>query len=1624
MAMHSDKQNLLKAVCEQISNKLPQQSARLCCEFTKQFFGTMSTDDISQWSKDDLYGAALNFWNLIEKKKTDNPEQITIKIYNPDYEHYGWKSTHTVIEIITKDSPFLVESIRNRLHQMGYVLHLAVNMGGINVNRDGHGVITDIVTGEVCVNEAPMLFMIERLAEDALAQLEHELIDTLKDVHLIVNDWQSMRNSIITTISELEAAKKFCDLENVVESQDFLKWLENHHFTLMGVRDFSLVKKNNAELLLEPVQGTGLGILGEGRKEVSTINLSELPKEAQNFFLSKNIITVSKSDLKSSVHRNTFIDSISVKLFNDGGEVIGERMICGFFTSAAYYSHIRDIPLLRQKVQRILDDSKLYPRSHAGRVLINILETMPRDDLIQGTEHELLEISQGIFHLQDRKRIKLFARYDAFNRFLSCLVYVPKERYNTELRREMEAIFKSNIDCESIAFTTMFSESQLARIHFNLQLKKGAHRLNATSFRHIEDKLIDISRTWADDLQTYLIENFGEEKGNHLNNYYKNAFSASYTSQFNPHVAVVDIKHLEALNADSPLQMNFYRELDDAHNYFRLKLYQKNYTILLSDVLPIIENMGLKAISERPFCLKLEDGATCWINEFTMSYHDADNLDIDSIRENFQTSFLKIWDNSAENDGFNKLVIASGLDWRQVVMLRAYAKFFKQMGINYSHDYIESALLHNINLVKKLSAYFETRFNPNFNGNREVQQKQISAEMLHDLEQVSNLDEDKIFRQYIAVIENTLRTNFYQHDAAGQFKPYVSFKFFSRDIPNMPKPYPKYEIFVYSPRFEGIHLRCSDVARGGLRWSDRKEDFRTEVLGLMKAQQVKNAVIVPNGAKGGFVPKQLDKLTNRDDIWAEGVFCYQSFIRSLLDITDNYIDNELIQPKEVIAYDGPDPYLVVAADKGTASFSDYANAISKEYNFWLGDAFASGGSNGYDHKKMGITARGAWESVKRHFYYLGKDIQTTAFTVVGIGDLAGDVFGNGMLLSEHIQLVGAFNHMHIFLDPNPDTAISFKERQRMFNLPRSAWSDYDISTISTGGGVYSRNAKYIPISPEVAKRFNIEEERLEPNELIIRILTAHVELLWSGGIGTFVKATRETNLDVGDRSNDAIRVSANALKCAVVGEGGNLGFTQKARIEYALKGGRIYTDFIDNSGGVSCSDKEVNIKILLDALVKNGEMTLKQRDVLLSEMTEEVASLVLKENDQQTKAISLLASQAAKQVDLHIRYIDHLEKSGKLDRKIEFLPSAHMLLERKQNGKGLSIPEIAVLNCYSKNLLKEDIVASNITEEEYFNDVLISYFPKVLAKRFAGEMTQHPLKKEIIATKISNLIVNEMGFTFIYRLQDETGAPPSAIVTAYLIARNVLKIDDTMSSLELLQNSITAQSMVEIQILHIHLLRRLTRWLLRTERRRLNIKATIAKYNDSVQTFRMILPAILSERYRAHFDKRISDFMEQGVPEALSQSLATINGMFAIFDIVEIAFKKTVSIETAAAAFFAVGDFLQLDYVRAQIIVNTAEDQWESLSREAIRDDLDDQQRKLTETVLNDGDDFNAFSLHLKEWSTTHGGLIERWHHLLDNLKTCSTVSYTMFFVAIRDLLDLTQTAMQRCSDGEVCEYF
>jgi len=1615
------KDQIINAVVHKLQTKIGGQQAVLCAEFVRQFFGTVSLDDLSEWDIDDLYGAAVNFWTLIEQR---DPGETKIRIYNPNDEQNGWQTTHTVVEVICDDMSFLVDSLRIVLSRMGLALHLIVHMGGIRLLRDKHHRVTDILPrqGDVVPNmiiEAPILMEIDRRTDPAvLDELLNQFQDVLKENRAVVDDWVVMRDQVRAIGDELNHAPKTLDADAVAETKAFLHWIEDHHFTFLGVRDYELVHEGK-EMVLKAIPGTGYGVLRDELNPINVVNISTMTPEARELTLSSQILVISKTHTLSRVHRDAYTDYIGVKRFNSAGEVIGERRILGLYTSAAYNTNPKHIPFLRHKVVAILQNSKLNPRSHAGRVLLNILETLPRDDLIQASEEELLEISMGIFYMQERRRIRMFSRLDVYHRFVSCLIFVPKDLFNTELRRDMQAILAESFNALEITFSTMFTESVLARIHFMIRIDpKGNVDFD---YKAIEKKLIEVGRSWSEDLQGLLFGAYGEEKANCLFARYKNAFPTVYTASFSPRAAVIDIKHVEELSPENTLCMNFYRPVDEFTENFRLKIYQNDMTLPLSDVLPIIENLGLRAISERPYVLKFDDGKITWINDFSMQYVRDGHINVDEIKDLFQNAFSSVWFGKAENDGFNQLVLAAGLDWRQVAVLRTYAKYFKQIGLTFSQEYIETALSNHAVIAKKLVHLFELRFDPHYSslGDRDAKFAELAEEILHDLDDVLNLDEDKIIRQFVHAISGTLRTNYYQKDKSGKYKSYISVKLNSKIIPGVPRPHPMFEIFVYSPRFEAVHLRCSKVARGGLRWSDRKEDFRTEILGLMKAQQVKNAVIVPNGAKGGFVVKQPQVATmSREEVLAEGIHCYKQFMRGLLDITDNYVAEKLVKPAAVVCYDEDDPYLVVAADKGTASFSDIANEISLEYGFWLGDAFASGGSIGYDHKKMGITARGAWKSVHRHFYDMGLDIETTDFTVVGIGDMAGDVFGNGMLLSKHIKLVAAFNHMHIFVDPNPDPALSYVERERLFHLPRSTWADYEKKSISKGGGVFERSAKSINVSPEMKAVFGIKQAVIEPNELIKCLLKSKVDLLWSGGIGTFVKARSESNVDVGDRSNDLIRINGKQLRCKSVVEGGNLGLTQLARVEYALNGGLIYTDFIDNSAGVSCSDKEVKSKILLNSIVTAGDLTFKQRNELLGEMTDEVAQLVLRENYLQTRSINLSVSQAVRSVELQSRYINELQRTGKIDRQLEFLPDEKTLMERKSQGKGLCSPEIAVLLCYSKIILKEAILASDVPEEPYLKQFLIGSFAKPLQSRFAKQMQHHPLKREIIATKVSNIILNEMGFSFIFRMQDETGASVPAIVRAYMTARGIMDMDSLWQQIEALDNQIDAKEQMNIMMIYVRLLRRLARWVLRSQRVHLDISKTIKLYVDDVTELRKVLPSCLGEEFRARYNEFYDGYIKAGIPESLAQELTTTRGLFSAMDIVEIAHQSKISVTAAAEAYFHVGEFLDLGWIRNEIIIHATENHWEALSREALRDDFDWHQRQLTVSILNGKSKKTDFTEHLQLWAAENVSLIERWNYILSNLKAASVLNFTMFFVAIRELLDLTQATMQMADQG------
>ncbi|MDH3639346.1 MAG: NAD-glutamate dehydrogenase, partial [Gammaproteobacteria bacterium] len=1171
----------------------------------------------------------------------------------------------------------------------------------------------------------------------------------------------------------------------------FLDWLANDHFTFLGFREYDLIDEDD-ELMLHVVPGSGLGILRETSEATISSSFSTLPPAVRRYARELEIVILTKGNARTTVHRPGYVDYVGIKRFNRKGDVIGEFRFLGLYTSIAHRCDAYEIPIVRQKLREVVRQSEFKSNSHAGKALQTILQTYPRNELFQISAELLHEIAIGILHLQERNRVRIFNRPDKYGRFVSCLVFVPRERYNTELRRQLAELLRSAYRGQSTEFNVVLGDSPLARIHIIVRTDPS-QQVDA-DVPELEARLTEISKTWAENLYGALGERNGNTQANHLQKIYEGAFPAGYREDFNAAVAAVDIAMLEQLQTPGELGLSLYTTDTDDEQTIRLKVARSEHPIPLSDALPILENMGLRVIAERPYRIRPAGRTPIWIHDFRMQHFSVCALDPEQVTDRFKDAFVQVWEGQTDNDGFNRLVLSAGLDWRQAWLLRACCRYLLQLGVPFSQSYMETTLVNNSAITGLWVEYFEQRFDPASPTDRESTLISLEEQLEADINAVASLDEDRILRLYLSVARATLRTNYFQTRGS----PCLVFKLSPRDIEAAPQPRPEYEIFVFTARMEGVHLRGGKVARGGIRWSDRLEDYRTEILGLMKTQMVKNAVIVPVGAKGGFIAKKLPLDSDRDAIRQEVESCYRLFIQALLDVTDNLADEAIDRPEDMVCYDDDDPYLVVAADKGTATFSDIANEIATANGFWLDDAFASGGSTGYDHKAMGITARGAWESVQRHFRELGTDIQTTPFTVVGIGDMAGDVFGNGMLLSRQIRLIAAFNHLHIFVDPDPDLEQSYLERERLFALPRSSWLDYDSTLISAGGGVFLRSAKSVPLSPEIRQALGIDKQILTPNELIVAILRAPVDLLWNGGIGTFIKSRRESHADVGDRINDPTRVDASTLRVRVIGEGGNLGLTQLGRVEYAQHSGLINTDSIDNSGGVDCSDHEVNIKILLNAPLRGHALDMDTRNTLLVEMTEDVADLVLENNYQQTQAISQIQNRATKRLEGHARLIRSFEQAGRLDRQLEFLPNDEEINERLQEGGGLTRPEIAILLSYAKIDLYQALLESDVPEDPYFSKYLERYFPSVLTERFRAHMDTHPLRRQIVATFITNNMLNSVDLTLVRRFMDQHNYRAADIARAYTAARDVFDIIRYLKRVEDLDHQVDAAIQTEM----------------------------------------------------------------------------------------------------------------------------------------------------------------------------------------------------------------------------------
>ncbi|MFD4222557.1 NAD-glutamate dehydrogenase [Streptomyces griseus] len=1601
--------------------------------YLQRYYLHTAPEDLSGRDPVDVFGAAASHYRLAENRPQGT---ANVRVHTPTVEENGWTCSHSVVEVVTDDMPFLVDSVTNELSRQGRGIHLVIHPQ-VTVRRDVTGKLIEVLSGGPGTPkpgekaELPHDALVEswihvetdRESDRAdLQQITADLLRVLSDVRETVEDWGKMRDAALRIADDLPG-EPLDDLpdEEVEEARELLRWLAADHFTFLGYREYEL-KDSDA---LAAVPGTGLGILrsdpqhSEDEAHPVSPSFDRLPADARAKAREHKLLVLTKANSRATVHRPSYLDYVGVKKFDAKGNVVGERRFLGLFSSAAYTESVRRVPVIRRKVAEVVEGAGFSYNSHDGRDLLQILETYPRDELFQTPVDQLRSVATSVLYLQERRRLRLYLRQDEYGRYYSAIVYLPRDRYTTGVRLRLIDILKEELGGNSVDFTAWNTESILSRLHFVIRVPAGTelpHLTDADADR-IEARLVEAARSWADGFQEALNAELGEERGAELQRQYGHSFPEGYKADHSPRAAVADLVHLETLKqGEKDFALSLYEPVGAGPGERRFKIYRTGEQVSLSAVLPALQQLGVEVVDERPYELRCADRTHAWIYDFGLRMPLASGNGgylADDARLRFQEAFAAVWKGEAENDGFNALVLGAGLNWRQAMVLRAYAKYLRQAGSTFSQDYMESTLRNNVHTTRLLVSLFEARMSPG----RQSAGTELTDGLLEELDgaldQVASLDEDRILRSFLTVIKATLRTNFFQKTDDGTPHSYVSMKFDPQAIPDLPAPRPAFEIWVYSPRVEGVHLRFGKVARGGLRWSDRREDFRTEVLGLVKAQMVKNTVIVPVGAKGGFVAKQLpDPSVDRDAWFAEGIAAYRTFISALLDITDNMVAGEVVPPVDVVRHDEDDTYLVVAADKGTASFSDIANEVAVAYGFWLGDAFASGGSAGYDHKGMGITARGAWESVKRHFRELGHDTQTEDFTVVGVGDMSGDVFGNGMLLSEHIRLVAAFDHRHIFIDPNPDAATSYAERRRLFDLPRSSWADYDTGLLSAGGGVHPRSAKSIPLNAHIREALGIDASvsKMTPADLMQTILKAPVDLVWNGGIGTYIKAVSESNADVGDKANDAIRVNGEDLRAKVVGEGGNLGATQLGRIEFARNGGRINTDAIDNSAGVDTSDHEVNIKILLNGLVRDGDMTVKQRNKLLADMTDEVGALVLRNNYAQNVALSNASAQAPSLLHAQQRFMRRLERDGALDRALEFLPADRHIRELLSNEKGLSQPELAVLIAYTKITTADELISTVLPDDPHLQKLVHAYFPSELRERFPEAVDGHALRREIITTVLVNDTVNTAGSTFLHRLREETGASIEEIVRAQYTAREIFGLSSVWDAVEALDNQVAADVQTRIRLHSRRLVERGSRWLLGNRPQPVAIAETIDLFRDGVEQVWNELPKLVKGADLDWYHSILDELTAAGVPDELAVRVAGFSSAFPALDIVAIADRTGKEPLEVAEVYYDLADRLRITQLMDRIIELPRADRWQSMARASIREDLYAAHAALTSDVLSVGNGASTPEQRFVAWESKNAAILARSRSTLEEIQGSDAFDLANLSVAMRTMRTLLRT--------------
>ncbi|NWG46027.1 MAG: NAD-glutamate dehydrogenase [Alphaproteobacteria bacterium] len=1595
-----------------------------------------SFDDIDLYPPPALLAICAGLWERSRDRAAGVP-QIHVELA-PSPAGIG---EATLVDIVTDDMPFLVDSLLGELTESSLTILRVVHVI-VEVERDAGGRRTNcgpVANGgrgtprrSAGTREAVMHIELTPLASAAArAELAAALAVVLAQVRLVVADFEPMIARLEESILELPKAVPAEAREELPETIAFLKWLRDDHFTLLGVRDYRVTGAGEIHDL-EALDGTGLGILRDPSVRVLRRGreMVVLTPEVRQFLSEPTPIIITKANVRSRVHRRVHMDYVGVKMFSSGGELVGERRFIGLFTSPAYTRNTGDIPLLRQKVRKALAAAELTPGSHDERAFLNIVETFPRDELFQIGPEELVTTGLGILKLLKRPRTKLFVRHDRFDRFVSVLFYVPRDRYSSDVRRRVAEILCEAFEGEISAYYPTYGDSPLARVHFIVRRSEGpAPRPDIAA---LEQRIEAMTRDWQDDLSVALAradQGIGVEQMAEFGH----AFSAAYREAFTPQEAVTDIRQMKGLLAADDgerIAIRSYRLPGDAADVVRVKLYHLDAPVTLSDALPVFENMGLRVRGEAPYPVlaALPVGAArrherrIYIHDLDMRTASGADVDLEAVRGVFEAGFLAAWDGQVENDPLNRLTLFAGLPHRDVILLRALARYLRQTGIAFSFDYIALGLGNHPAIARAIVDFFHARFAPGL-PDREARETAAREAILAGLDGVSALDEDRIIRSVTNIVACALRTNYFQPGPDGAPKPYISFKLRSGALEELPLPRPYAEIFVFSPRVEGVHLRFGKVARGGLRWSDRREDFRTEVLGLVKAQQVKNAVIVPVGSKGGFFPKRLPETGSREEIQAEAIESYKIFISGLLDLTDSYTREGVAAPRAVVRHDTDDPYLVVAADKGTASFSDIANGVAMSYGFWLGDAFASGGSAGYDHKKMGITARGAWEAVKRHFREMGRDIQSEPFTVAGVGDMSGDVFGNGMLLSPCIRLVAAFDHRDIFIDPDPDPARSYAERRRLFGLGRSSWADYDPALLSKGGGVFSRRQKSVALSPEIRAALGIEADRLPPAELIRAILRAEVDLLWFGGIGTYVKARGESDTEVGDRANDPVRVTARELRAKVIGEGANLAVTQRGRIEFAHEGGRINTDAIDNSAGVDSSDHEVNLKILFNRAMDEGTLTRPDRDALLAQMTDEVAELVLRHNYEQTLALSLAEASAPQDIDAHARFMRLLEREGRLNRAVEVLPDEETLRELEDWGEGLTRPEIAVLLAYSKIWSFDAILDSSLPDDPALEADLFAYFPSPVRARYPDGIRAHRLRREIIATVLSNELVNLGGLTYANRVSETAGVSVPSVARAYVATRDVyglMELHEAINGLDLaVPPALQGRLHQELRIF----LRRQTLWFLRYRGEEFSLEGAVSRYAPAARRLAEGIESFVGGEDGRILAERFERLAAEGVPEALARRIANLHPLASAGDITDISQDWGLSLDTSAEVYFHLGASLRLDRLRAAAEALHGAEHWERLATRGVIEDLFRLQRALSsavisQAVLGGGTGLDAEGM-IGAWMDRHERAIRRPLALVTEMEAAGPLSYAKLSLAVNQYRDLAAGPAGRAVEGE-----